>query len=508
MRAEALLLGVALVAVGCAPYAGRGAGLGYTPRDATGPARAPGEDPPRVTAAPARAVADAGGPERRHRRREARAEGTRVDPVPGTGAVGGGEGSAAEARQALLAAVAEARQATEGAAAALHRLATRPPGLGNRGLSGLNGVFSRSLEHGSRQVPWLRDALGGAATLAEAAGEVGDADMERAVLRLAGPRLQAALSGAVLLAAWVDVLTLADALLRDCTACGVETLLLDVGRAQQLTAPTLEALASLEPERVEAAASGLPGVLAQLTAEFITLRDGALAAMERQGKLLAAAQLVELLTQMATLRWTLPRGPLAAPATLGVGVVMGPGGVMAGSRLVVSAEWVERIRQLVRAGVLSVPVASAAVRVRGGPVMMAQGELPKGVREALGEGPEVRGMHETGRAGAGMGEPPKHHVLPREHREWFEQRGFTGEMDIDNFCVRLETSKHQAIHGGGDWRLGRTWPGEWNRMIVDVLQKAETKAGRKLKRNEVLDIVAEYMSQYRIPMNFTAWRGR
>ena len=86
----------------------------------------------------------------------------------------------------------------------------------------------------------------------------------------------------------------------------------------------------------------------------------------------------------------------------------------------------------------------------------ANGDLPKGVRDALGDGPEVRGMHETGRAGAGMSEPPKHHVLPQEHREWFEQRGFTGDMDIDQFCVRLEQAHHEAIHGGGNWRLGRT----------------------------------------------------
>jgi len=28
-------------------------------------------------------------------------------------------------------------------------------------------------------------------------------------------------------------------------------------------------------------------------------------------------------------------------------------------------------------------------------------------------------------------------------------------MDIDNFCVRLEQAQHEAIHGGGNWRLGR-----------------------------------------------------
>jgi hypothetical protein len=97
---------------------------------------------------------------------------------------------------------------------------------------------------------------------------------------------------------------------------------------------------------------------------------------------------------------------------------MGSGGVMAGSQLVVSAEWVEMIRRLVQAGVISLPAVNAAVRIHGGQVMMAQasGDLPEGIRDALGDSPEVRGMRVTGKAGAGMSEPPKHHVLPDEHR--------------------------------------------------------------------------------------------
>ncbi|WP_395857815.1 DUF2380 domain-containing protein [Cystobacter fuscus] len=121
--------------------------------------------------------------------------------------------------------------------------------------------------------------------------------------------------------------------------------------------------------------------------------------------------------------------------------------------------------------------------------MMAQShdELPTGVRDALGDGPEVRGMRVTGRAGAGMNEPPRHHVLPKEFRAWFEKRGFTDEMDIDQFCIKMEQAHHEAIHGGGDWKLGRTWPGEWNRMIMNVLRESEVDAGRTLTRKEVLE---------------------
>ncbi len=219
---------------------------------------------------------------------------------------------------------------------------------------------------------------------------------------------------------------------------------------------------------------------------------------------------LEALTLLSAMRLALPRLPPAAPVTLGVGLAMGSSGVMMGTQVVVSAEWVEMMRRLVQAGVLSASVLSAAVRIHAGQVLMAQAhdELPQGVREALGEGPEVRGMHVTDRTGAGMSEPPQHHVLPREHREWFEQRGFTGDMSIDRFCVRLERSSHEAIHGGGNWRLGRRWPGEWNRMIMSELRIAETAAGRRLTRNEVLNIVAAYMKDYDIPMSFSLWRGR
>jgi hypothetical protein len=80
-------------------------------------------------------------------------------------------------------------------------------------------------------------------------------------------------------------------------------------------------------------------------------------------------------------------------------------------------------------------------------------------------------------------------------------------MDIDEFCVALEQAHHEAIHGGGDWKLGRTWPGEWNQMIMEVLGRAESRVGRMLTRNEILKIVAGRMEAYYIPMNFIPWKG-
>ncbi|MFP2934978.1 DUF2380 domain-containing protein, partial [Pyxidicoccus sp. 3LG] len=131
----------------------------------------------------------------------------------------------------------------------------------------------------------------------------------------------------------------------------------------------------------------MPELMGQLSGEFGSIRDGARKSMENFGKTLAAVQLVEMLTMASAMRYSLPRLPPAAPATLGVGLVMGSGGVMAGSRIVVSAEWVEMIRRLVKAGVISIPAVIAAVRIHGGQVMMAQasGELPEGIRDALGD---------------------------------------------------------------------------------------------------------------------------
>jgi hypothetical protein len=458
-------------------------------------------------------------PQRLHRRQELREEVTRVRPASAAGAIEGAlprsteeprRRNATQARQAVLDAVADSKGTTDSAASSLSLLAARPPGWRNRGLSGENGIFTRYLDYGSHQLPWLHGALGGTTTLADVAGQMDDPDMQLGLLQLTGPRLQAAMSGALLLAVWLDFLQLADTVLRQCPAYSIEKLFVDMQRVQRLIEPTLAALASGEPEQVEAAATAMPGLMGQLTREFASIRDGARTAMERSGQFMAAAQWVEMLTMVSMMKFSLPRLPPAAPATLGVGMVMGSGGVMMGSRLVVSAEWVERMRQLVQAGVLSLPAISAAVRIHAGQALMAQGhgDLPRGVRDALGEGPEVSAMHETGKAGAGMAERPKHHVMPEEHREWFEKRGFTGELDIDEFCVRLETAKHQAVHGGGDWRLGRTWPGEWNQMIMKALRDAEQDAGRMLTRSEILKVVGGYMKDYRIPMNFTPWRGR
>ncbi|WP_308809549.1 hypothetical protein [Archangium lansingense] len=281
-------------------------------------------------------------------------------------------------------------------------------------------------------------------------------------------------------------------------------------RWQKMMEPSMEALSSLEPEQVEAAAHDVPALVGHLTGEFAALLE----AVHKGAKVLETAlvlkESIEALTLLSALRFSLPAMRPSAPAMLGVGLMVGPNGVMIGTRIVVSAEWVEMMRQLVRAGVLSLPAVSAAVRIQAGHVMMAQGhgDLPRGVRDALGDAPEVRAMRVTGKTGAGMAEPPRDHVMPKEFREWFERRGFTGKMSIEWFCVTLQQAHHQAIHGGGNWKLGRKWPGEWNRMLMEALLEAETTTGRMLTRSEVLGTVAKRMMDYDIPMNFIRCRGK
>ncbi|RKH36090.1 DUF2380 domain-containing protein [Corallococcus sicarius] len=509
MRADALLLALVMLATGCASVSqapGRGRSLSYATREASSPALAeiPSDEPPRARDVLPRAFS--GSEQRLLRRQQPRDDVTAVGDGSREGAVGGRARSAASTRQAVLDATDEVKGSLRSVEAAFTQLAARPPDLW--GLS-LTGVFTRYLDQGSKQVTWLQGALGSATALTKVASEVGDTDMERGLLRMTGPKLQAAQFGTLLLATWVDFLHLADAVLRHCPMCSAEKLFVDLHRVQGLMEPTLTDLASLAPERVEAATTAMPELMGKLTREFDTLQRETRETLKLSGQVIAAMQAVEMVAMISTMKRALPRVPPSAPVTLGVGLVMSSGGVMVGSRLVVSAEWVEMMRRLVQAGVISVPAVSAAVLIHGGQVTMAQAhqDLPKGVRDALGDSPEVRGMQVTGRAGAGMSDAPKHHVLPQEHRKWFEQRGFKGDMDIDQFCIRLEQAHHEAIHGGGNWKLGRTWSGEWNQFLMHELLKAEARAGRMLTRDAVLKLVAKHMKDYKLPMNFVSWRG-
>ena len=117
-----------------------------------------------------------------------------------------------------------------------------------------------------------------------------------------------------------------------------------------------------------------------------------------------------------------------------------------------------------------------------------------------------RGMQERGKAGAGLKAKPKHHVLPQQYKNWFEEHGFTGEWHIDKFTVELEESEHQAIHGGGNYRIGRTTGFEWNIRVMNELRSEEAKlGGRLLTRDEVFRVVERLMRQYKIPRRYVPY---
>ncbi|ATB33284.1 DUF2380 domain-containing protein [Melittangium boletus] len=481
--AAGLLLTLAMLSTGCASLtssSGQVVGLRYTPLDTAGPrlAEGPSVESPRVMASPPPASHDAE-PSRQ---------------------------SAIATHLAFLRAVGDVSGSTRRMSGELSRLKASRAGIAGRHAD----LFLPLVDYGVGQLRWIDVELAVATRLSNTASEMDDPDMQLALLRLGGPRLQAALLGSILLAEWLDFLQLADVVLRECPYYSVERLLRRMCQLQEMIAPTMTALSSLEPGRVEAMAADLPALTGHLASEFAAIREAVRTSAERVEKMLRVKELIEMLTTVSAMKMALPRLLPAAPTTLGVGFLVSSNGVMMGTQLVVSAEWVEMMRRLVRAGVVSLPVVSAAVRIHSGQVMMAQShdELPRGVREALGDGPEVRAMRVTGRAGAGMAEPPEHHVLPREFREWFEKRGFTGEMNIDQFCVKMEQASHQALHGGGNWRMGRMWPGEWNQMLMKALRDAETVAGRMLTPNAILKIVAREMRRHAIPVNFTPWRGR
>jgi hypothetical protein len=128
-------------------------------------------------------------------------------------------------------------------------------------------------------------------------------------------------------------------------------------------------------------------------------------------------------------------------------------------------------------------------------------------RDLFGDGPETKAMREVTVREAGMANKPKHHVFPQEHRAWFEERGFVGERDIDNFTVQLDEATHQAIHGGGNWKLARKeWDGEWNKVVMRELMSEERRLGRKLTFDEIKTRVEKTMARYAISTNYVKYK--
>ncbi len=276
-------------------------------------------------------------------------------------------GSSLTAHLAFRGALLDVAGSTRDLSGELSRLSKSHSGIVGKAV----GLFVPSIEYGQSQLRWLDAELAAATRLAHAALEVDDPDMQLALLRLAGPRLEAAMLGSLLLAAWVDFLDLLDVVFKQGYP-SVETLLVDMDRWRKMVEPTLTALASREPRQVEAAAENMPALMSYLSGEFNRTAERVHRGMKNVEKVMLLAQLMELVPMRSALKFSLPALRPSASVPLGVGMVMGNNGVMMGTRIVVSAEWVKTVNRLVRAGVLSLPAVSAAVRLQAGQMMGAR----------------------------------------------------------------------------------------------------------------------------------------
>ncbi len=164
--------------------------LRHAPHEAAAPTSAerPGVEAPRVLAS----TPESETPERLHRRRASRVEVTAV----------GLDSAERNARQGALAAQLAFRSALLDVSGSTRRISGEFSILkaSGRGISGGNGVFVRYVDYGVQQLRWIDAQLAAATRLANAASEVEDPDMQLSLLRLAGPRLEAAMMGSLLLA--------------------------------------------------------------------------------------------------------------------------------------------------------------------------------------------------------------------------------------------------------------------------------------------------------------------
>lgn len=98
----------------------------------------------------------------------------------------------------------------------------------------------------------------------------------------------------------------------------------------------------------------------------------------------------------------------------------------------------------------------------------------------------------------GIGRPPRHHLLPQEDLEFFQQRGVPGR-DIDNFTVELDTLDHEMVHGGNQALARKHWLArEWNTELMKTLRRREKMLRRKLRRDEILRILERQRVEFKI----------
>lgn len=147
----------------------------------------------------------------------------------------------------------------------------------------------------------------------------------------------------------------------------------------------------------------------------------------------------------------------------------------------------------------SKPAPTGLMKVFGAKRSVAGSTIPEmfgleSVKVRLGEGPEIDAINITSAYRGGFARPPRHHIFPQAEESWFSNRG----VSIDDYTVELSEAMHQAIHGGGNWRLGKISPDEWNSNIMNVLRRAEGRKGSLLTADEILAIGLERLRYYRL----------
>jgi hypothetical protein len=411
-----------------------------------------------------------------------------------------GRPSGALDRDAVQTLIQDAHAGVSELAAMLRSIAANPDAYS------LRAQMGRFLEYAVDRLAWVTDAIGASVRYLNLAGASGQQGV--ALLTMAATRAQAAHVGLAILRPWSALLQLHDqvAMLR---ILNIEYRHRVLAGAQGRVGGLFAQIASFDPDAVTTASANAPGRVTGLAAAFEETAAQAETAQKRQIQAMQLQAAMELATFVVSLRGMFAmRGP---PSTMSVPmpVVAGAGGGAATmGRIVVSAEWIAAIKHLIEIGAITAAAAAEMLRVRGFTHAMAQAsDLPPSVKDLLGEGPTTDAMHVTGANRAGADRPPRHHVMPQKERKFFEERGFTGDLDIDNFCVELSRPEHEALHGGGNWKLGQTWVEEWNRLVMARLREREQLLGRHLTVADIMAVVERVMRDRRVPVSFVPYRG-
>lgn len=103
----------------------------------------------------------------------------------------------------------------------------------------------------------------------------------------------------------------------------------------------------------------------------------------------------------------------------------------------------------------------------------------------------------------GILHPPRHHLLPEEEIEYFQERGFPGR-DIDRYTVEMGAAHHDEIHGINQPMARQHWKKhEWNTELMRRLHAKERALWRKqgpkakISRQTILKV----MKQMRVDFN-------